>query len=89
MKVTLNLTCKTCPRLGHSGAFTKGGAKPVCEHPHAVYWFTNGKSLSQPDDTWSEERIRSAENRYHWMHRVIDLNKEPPKECPLRHKENL
>jgi len=28
--------CSSCPHLSHTGAFTRGGAKPLCNHPTTV-----------------------------------------------------
>lgn len=28
--------CSDCPHISHTGAFTKGGAKPCCNHPETV-----------------------------------------------------
>lgn len=37
MKIEVEIrSCYDCRYLGHSGAFTKGGAKLVCEHPDAL-----------------------------------------------------
>lgn len=36
VQVTIN-TCKDCRHLDHSGAFTPGGALPVCGHNDACY----------------------------------------------------
>jgi len=29
-------SCGECPHLDHTGAFTPGGAKPICGHEQAV-----------------------------------------------------
>lgn len=69
-------SCQDCIYLGHSGAFTKGGAKSICTHDAAAKTFTVDKSINKKDPT----------DIYHWRHRIInDLNKEPPQKCPLRH----
>ena len=65
-KVTIR-NCSECRHRGHSGAFTQGGAKPVCDHDGAVDTFGAGKM-----------------DRYHWRHRVVNLNTDPPAKCPLR-----
>jgi hypothetical protein len=34
MKIILDIrSCRDCKHLDHTGAFTKGGAKPCCNHP--------------------------------------------------------
>lgn len=64
--------CKNCPYLDHSGMFTKGGAKPVCDGPGCVDSFTRSKTFRNKDD------------KFHWRHRVVDPEKTPPKnKCPL------
>ena len=36
MKYILIKSCDDCPHRSHTGAFTKGGAKPSCNHPATV-----------------------------------------------------
>ena len=63
-------TCIDCHHKGHSGAFTPGGSVPVCDHDDACYSFTKNRELV---------------DMYHWRHRKLNLDKEPPAKCPLRH----
>jgi hypothetical protein len=35
-KVIVIHECQDCPHKSHTGAFTNGGAKPCCNHPHTV-----------------------------------------------------
>jgi hypothetical protein len=75
MQVTVIINkCRQCRHLGHSGAFTKGGAKPVCEHDSAVEEATALKACKGDD-------------KYHWRHRVPkypDRQDGMPSWCPLR-----
>ena len=37
MEVVIKIeTCNDCMHKNHTGAFTPGGAKPCCNHPHTV-----------------------------------------------------
>jgi len=36
MKYIKVKSCSVCPHYSHTGAFTKGGAKPCCDHPETV-----------------------------------------------------
>ena len=33
ISITIEVNCDNCHHRSHSGAFTKGGAKPMCHHP--------------------------------------------------------
>jgi hypothetical protein len=71
MSVTIEITikrCTECRHLSHSGGFTVGEAKPVCDHPKAVNCFA--KDIK--------------DDKYDWKHRVIRINKAIPDKCPLK-----
>ena len=69
MFITIELlSCMDCRHKDHSGAFTPGGAKPVCDHDDAPCGPTSIK----------------AEDRYHWKYRVINKYPEIPSWCPLK-----
>ena len=73
MKITVEiLTCEDCRDLEHSGAFTKGGARPVCGHEHAVDMVRLRKPHIVTDDI------------YHWRHRQIKKFPKIPTWCPLK-----
>jgi len=88
MNVTVAInTCNECRFRDHSGAFTKGGAKPICGGPGASVYTSRAKGLKRTS--------------YHWKHRV--LPNEPitiygrpyhictdkiPNWCPLRNGES-
>ena len=75
LKVVVTLeTCFDCRSIDHSGAFTKGGVKTICNHNDAVEFFTVGKTL------------RNKRDKYHWRHRVIKNPYKIPGLCPLRHE---
>lgn len=77
MSITITVVinnCGECRHVGHSGAFTKGGAKAVCHHDDAVETATRNKSGIIGDD------------KYHWKYRVIkDRENKIPGWCPLKH----
>ena len=52
MDITVTIkTCSECRHLGHSGAFTPGGARLVCEHSGDSDWASRviAKDKSIPD----------------------------------------
>lgn len=75
-------TCGQCPFIGHSGAFTPGGAKSICHHKAAVSTFAAhiGKDAPNPDNL-------AGGDRYHWKHRMVDRDASPPSQCPIRNQQ--
>ena len=70
--VTLEIkSCGGCPYVGHSGGFTPGGAKPVCDHNDAVDRVCQFKNVSKKD-------------RWHWKYRKVTLDGAIPVWCPLK-----
>jgi len=51
-------TCADCKHSDHTGAFTEGGAKPCCNHPHIIK--TKGvncfKRIIPFKNVWEEEK---------------------------------
>lgn len=76
-------TCGECPYVDHSGAFTPGGAKDICQHKNAVASFAGhiGDDAPNPDNL-------AGGDRYHWKHRIVDRGAEPPPQCPIRTRED-
>jgi hypothetical protein len=71
MQVVVNIKdCSDCCHLGHSGAFTPGGAKSVCGHDYAVDHCPNKNA--------------KGKDRWHWKYRVLNPEKTPDW-CPLKH----
>lgn len=62
-------TCGRCPFVDHSGSFTPGGAKTICNHRDAVETFAANVE---------------GEDRYHWKYRQVNHDAAPPEQCPLR-----
>lgn len=62
-------TCGRCPFVDHSGSFTPGGAKTICNHRDAVETFAANVA---------------GEDRYHWKYRQVNHDAAPPEQCPLR-----
>jgi hypothetical protein len=86
MQITIIITdCNDCRHRDHSGAFTKGGTKPICGHPLAVDYATKDKKFPKPPIKGS-----GKDEKYHWRHRVLkkdgDLLKIPGW-CPLKFGE--
>ena len=82
MQITVIIDkCRQCRHIDHSGAFTPGGAKPVCGHDKAV-------ELATAQKTFKKVPAGKADDKYHWRHRVIkhpDNDERMPHWCPLRH----
>ena len=72
--------CNLCPNLNHTGAFTKGGAKPCCEHPETLKL----KGMSCFKRVIPYRRIYSKEE--HEILHYIEV-KKIPKWCPLPDKK--
>lgn len=69
-EVTLVIpTCGQCPFVDHSGAFTPGGAQPICGHRDAPSTFAVDIA---------------GDERFHWKYRQVNLESAPPDQCPLR-----
>ena len=60
-------TCHRCPHADHSGAFTPGGAKPVCNH----------------DAVLRRVQESGVPDYYHWRHRIRPNGGRVPRWCPL------
>lgn len=43
--------CNMCPHVSHSGAFTPGGAKPICSHHGAAY----DRPGVKPENWWQRQ----------------------------------
>jgi hypothetical protein len=72
MEITVNIkTCKDCRHRDHSGAFTEGGAKPICGHSGSIM---SGKKA----------KLEGIKNPYHWKYRVLDSDLNIPNWCPLK-----
>jgi len=69
--------CVDCRYIEHTGAFTKGGAKPCCGHPNTV------KLLG--DDCF--KRVIIYRTSYDNANRPTRLPKRIPGWCPLRNNE--
>ena len=70
MKITIEINgCSDCRYASHSGAFTPGGAKPVCSHDKASQHAPGARGARREDT-------------YHWRHRVT--GKRIPNWCPLK-----
>ena len=72
--VTIN-SCKDCRHKEHSGAFTSGGAKPVCGHSVAV---------NQRGDGWSNRVIPYRTNFDKISDKPYRIAKSIPNWCPLK-----
>ncbi len=71
-------TCNDCRHRDHSGAFTKGGAKPACGHPCAAAYAT------------ARKLIKDSDEKYHWRYRTlkkVGSALQIPAWCPLKHGE--
>lgn len=71
MRIVVDIpSCSVCVHQDHSGAFTPGGAVPVCNHRDII----EQRKVEHP-----------GLDEYHWKWRKLpDWNCEPPQWCPLR-----
>lgn len=82
--------CTDCRHLGHSGAFTPGGAKEICSHSDAIERSTSYKGIYKPKNyikhlnNSKSKQYDAAVNYIHWKHRTIDAEGPIPKWCPLK-----
>ena len=91
MLITVKIKyCHQCHYVDHSGAFTPGGAKPICQHPDVIEIVAKFKDIECPPDYikhLNNEKSplhKKAVNYIHWKHRVI-RSKTIPEWCPLKH----
>ena len=77
--VTVN-NCGECHYASHSGAFTPGGAQPVCGHP---------KTVSKKGPEWTKRVIPHVmvKGGYRNMENCAKLKEKIPGWCPLRATE--
>lgn len=73
MALTLSITiknCSECRHVGHSGNFTPGGAKPICDHPKASEMVKIIKDLrdDNANDIPDSELNKQC---WYWKNRVI------------------
>jgi len=78
MQVIVNIEkCSDCRHCDHSGAFTPGGAKPMCGHPHQRRKLPYTE-VPIPDN---ERRMYPLSQEYEFI--VTEI----PEWCPLKHGE--
>lgn len=86
--------CRQCRFVDHSGSFTPGGAKDICQGPSVIEWVAQYKNLYRPP--YYIKAINNPKSRYHkdainyihWRHRVVEADKEKiPEWCPLKNGE--
>ena len=72
MKQIIVNNCTECPFVGHTGGFTKGGAKPCCDHDQTV--------KEKGSDCF--KRVIPYKNEY-LQERLVRVPKSIPNWCPL------
>ena len=76
--------CGQCRYRDHSGYFTPGGAKNICQGPNVIEHVARYKDIFCPPNyikhlNDSNSRYhKDAINYIHWMHRVITDKNEIP-----------
>lgn len=90
MKIEVTIeSCRDCRYIDHSGSFTPGGARTICNHPDVIEIVGEIKKIFKPNDyikhlnNQKSPLYKAAENYIHWEHRVIE--KTIPEWCPLKH----
>ncbi len=77
MKIIVTIkNCDGCRFLDHSGAFTPGGAKPICKHSDAL---KRGEGKKDP----GHYKHRVLPHKAIEFDRILK-RKTPPDWCPLR-----
>lgn len=80
--------CSDCPHRDHSGAFTPGGARPLCGHRDACnIKRASRKELKEKYPSHHKEQMKEnwKDWGWHWIHRVLDKTKDIPEWCPLKY----
>lgn len=88
VKVNIN-TCYDCRHLGHSGSFTHGGARNICDHDEAYRRVRVSKTRFKKMYPMYKSHTYGEGWKYHWIHRIVeDDNRQItgiPDWCPLKH----
>ncbi len=74
----------TCTYYGHSGAFTKGGSQPVCDHDKSCGIERISKTKFRKQYPCYRSESKGSDWKYHWVHRIVPANKIAPEWCPLK-----
>lgn len=83
MEIKINKTiknCEECRHIDHSGGFTPGGAKPVCDHPKAVDMAGTGKDKYH----WKHRVIPYKRVMLDELRSVRRPKNSIPEWCPLK-----
>ena len=87
---TLN-HCRQCAHIGHSGGFTKGGARTICEHNDATETLqklgalASKKSFKRAYPEYAGDAKDNENWGHHWFHTIVDADGEIVGWCPLKH----
>ena len=79
-------TCDDCRHSDHTGAFTKGGAKPCCNHPHLVEMRSDScfdRVIPFKKVTEDNRNIFNKDS-FNQPGRTYNVVKEIPTFCPLK-----
>jgi len=78
MQIVVNITsCNGCRHRDHSGAYTPGGAKPICGHNCSVDFAPGARTA---------KKSGNKDDRWNWQHRVLkNPDYQIPEWCPLKH----
>ena len=77
--------CRQCRHIGHSGSFTHGGARSICDHPDACEARRSPAVFIKEYPMYAKDvKDRAADWKYHWYNRIVD-DRYIPDWCPLKH----
>ncbi len=77
--------CGDCPHSDHTGAFTKGGAKPCCNHPKTVESKGDDcfKRVIPYSNEYPDNRNIFNKNSFKAIDKPFRVPKRIPDWCPL------
>ena len=81
------VNCGTCYHRKHSGSFTLGGAKSICDHPDCSVTVKKMYNLKDEDANRNDKNYKIEDQCYYWRNRLVEsffLLGKIPKFCPLK-----
>lgn len=80
--------CHECPHSGHSGAFTIGGARSICNHNSSCRPRRSKEDFKAeyPKYFKESEKDKWEHWSHHWFHRITEG--DIPDWCPLLESKN-
>ena len=84
MEITIQIeTCWDCNHKDHTGAFTPGGSKPCCHHPHTIK-MNDGRRVIPYNKVKEDNRSIFNKDSFIQPARYNNELKGIPTWCPLK-----